>query len=126
VKRSGPLRRVTPLRRSAPLRASQPPRSANGAADSRSARRKRNTAPGVPADIYQAVAARDWGCRAERLVPSVRCWGRLDPHHVHRRSQGGQDTVENLILLCRAHHSWVHEHPADSAALGLLRLRGAS
>lgn len=54
-------------------------------------------------------------------MPEVRCFGRLDPHHVLRRSQGGQDTPDNLVTLCRAHHDQVHRQVARALILGLLR-----
>jgi predicted restriction endonuclease len=63
------------------------------------------------------------GCVAQRLVAEVQCSGHLDAHHVLMRSQGGQDTVQNLKMLCRAHHDWVHRHPAKSYDLDLLRRR---
>ena len=28
----------------------------------------------------------------------------LDPHHIQKRSQGGRETPENLVMLCRADH----------------------
>lgn len=37
-------------------------------------------------------------------VPWARCVGRLDLHHIVKRSQGGKDEVANLVHLCRAHH----------------------
>lgn len=76
---------------------------------------------GVPTSVRNDVFARDRGCVAVLLVRDVRCSGPLDPHHVLRRSQGGTDTADNLLTLCRAHHRWVHEHPALSIEIGLLR-----
>jgi 5-methylcytosine-specific restriction endonuclease McrA len=43
-----------------------------------------------------------------------------DPHHIRRRSQGGTDTVDNLVLLHRECHRWVHTHIAEARELGLL------
>jgi hypothetical protein len=100
VKRS-PLARKTPLQRSAPIK-------------------RKHGSTAVPADVYLAVTRRDGGCVARRTIPHVSCFGRIDPHHIRRRSQGGPDTPENLVSLCRAHHSWVHEHITESLALGLL------
>lgn len=45
-------------------------------------------------------------------------------HHRLRRSQGGPDTLENLILLCPEHHTWVHDHPEESGEMGLLIFAG--
>lgn len=101
MKRSGPLQRRTPL--------------------NRVSKTKRTARPGVPKDVLEAVVRRDGGCVARALIPSVFCWGRLDPHHLVRRSQGGPDTATNLKTLCRAHHSYVHDHPAEAYDLDLLR-----
>lgn len=101
------------MKRGKPLKA----RSASGARRNKGA---------VPTDIYEAVLARDGGCVARALMPEVTCWGRIDPHHVLRRSQGGPDHVDNLVSLCRAHHSAVHEQVARAKNLGLLRSRDAS
>lgn len=108
-----PLRRNTPLKRGKPLKA-------------RFSNRARPNKGAVPAGIYEEVLARDGGCVARNLMPEVQCWGRIDPHHVLRRSQGGADHVDNLVSLCRAHHSAVHEQVARAKSLGLLRSRDAS
>ena len=81
---------------------------------------KRTKTKPVPKQVYADVLARDMGCRAAGVI-RIPCAGRIDPHHVKRRSQGGQDTVENLISLCRAHHDWVHAHPDESYQLGFLK-----
>jgi 5-methylcytosine-specific restriction endonuclease McrA len=118
MKRSPMPPRKTPLKRSAPLKQSSAP-SAGETSLRRSPIKRR--ANGVDPTVRDAVFARDRGCVGFRLVPEARCWGPLDPHHVLRRSQGGLDTLDNLVTLCRACHSWVHEHPAASIERGLLR-----
>jgi hypothetical protein len=107
MKRS-PLQRKTPLKQSAPLKRGKPMKA---------------KAKAVPKDVYQQVLARDGGCVARLLVPEVRCAGRIDPHHALMRSQGGKDTLEDLIAVCRAHHDYIHANPARSYELGLLRHR---
>jgi hypothetical protein len=102
MKQRKPIQRKTPLKRTSILK------------------RKRSA---VPLDVRNEVFLRDQDCRARRLVPELRCWGRLDPHHTLRKSQGGEDTVDNLITLCRAHHDWVHGNPTTSLELGLLRTK---
>lgn len=97
-----PLKRKTELKRGKPLK-SKP--------------------KAVAKDIYAQVLARDGGCVARGLVPEVSCAGRIDPHHALMRSQGGQDTLEDMIAVCRRHHDWIHNHPARSYELGLLRHR---
>lgn len=44
-------------------------------------------------------------------------------HHRLRRSQGGQDTPENLMWLCNGAHTHVHAHPAESFEKGWLLRR---
>jgi len=100
MKRSGPIQRRTPLKRSSSLKA----------------KRK-----GLDTDVRSEVFLRDGGCKGRALIPALSCWGRLDPHHILRRSQGGQDTPDNLVTLCRAHHDWVHAYPESSRNLGLLK-----
>jgi hypothetical protein len=103
MKRSGPIKRKTPLK------------------PGKGISNKRKAKPGVPKDVYAEVVARDGGCVARTAWPDIPCYGRLDPHHVLRRSQGGKDEASNLITLCRVHHSTVHENPARSYELGFLK-----
>ena len=98
----------TPLKRTTPLR---------------SKKRLKSTYRGIPDSVRAEVMARDMGCVAQFMVREVICSGHLDAHHVLMRSQGGPDTADNLKVLCRAHHEWVHRHPAKSYALDLLRRR---
>ena len=50
------------------------------------------------------LEARDEGCR----FPG--CGSRFcDAHHVVPWAEGGQTSLENLVLLCRRHHRRVHE-----------------
>ena len=32
----------------------------------------------------------------------------IDPHHVTSVGAGGTDKQDNVIPLCRKHHSWIH------------------
>ena len=45
---------------------------------------------------------------------------RLQAHHRLPTGRGGADTMENLVTLCERCHNWVHRHPDESRALGLL------
>lgn len=58
--------------------------------------------------IYQAVEARDAGCMAPRLDPSVdACSGRLTRQHVKDGPGGKRRTEEAfLLMLCEHHHLW--------------------
>ena len=60
--------------------------------------------------------------RCEVVLGPITCTSQgTQAHHIRRRSQGGQDTAENLIWICAAHHSWVHANPATAEHYGLLR-----
>lgn len=61
-----------------------------------------------------ALADRDYGP----------CWGALDAHHVAVKGMGGTSHDDSpLVTLCRAHHSWAHEHTAAAREIGLLAER---
>lgn len=77
----------------------------------------------IPEQVRRAVRARS-GEQCEFASGGVRCEEMaVHMHHRRRRSQGGRDTVSNLVDLCSSCHSWTHEHPEAAAALGLLELR---
>lgn len=65
---------------------------------------------------------RDRGqCRAEHLVPEVRCGGPLDVHEIIPRSAwpGGQYVLTNVLLVCRRHHDWIGNFPEAAHEIGL-------
>lgn len=56
--------------------------------------------------LRAAVCARDLGCvfpQCDR--PSHWC----DAHHLHHWADGGDTSIDNLVLLCRHHHVLIHE-----------------
>ncbi|WP_419947833.1 DUF222 domain-containing protein [Candidatus Palauibacter sp.] len=54
--------------------------------------------------LRKALEVRDRGCR----FPG--CGSRhTQAHHVIPWAEGGKTSLDNLILLCRFHHRWVHE-----------------
>lgn len=61
-------------------------------------------------------------CAAGELLPEV-CTGWAE--HVHEpltRARGGSIIdPANAVPICGACHRWVHDHPAQATALGLLR-----
>lgn len=100
MKRSGPPRRSQGLRRS-------------------TWRRTRVEDP-IPYEVSEAVRARAGG-RCELTHPGCEPWTALHRHHRLRRSQGGEHTVANLILLCTRAHDWcVHAHPDWARRHGLI------
>ena len=59
----------------------------------------------VSEDVFFLVHLRDSGiCQR----PGCRAGG-TECHHKIFRSQGGKDTLENLVLLCQEHHAEAHE-----------------
>jgi hypothetical protein len=64
--------------------------------------RKRRAAPTA---VRRALRARDRGCR----FPGCENRRFVDAHHVQHWSRGGETKLENLVLLCRRHHTLVHE-----------------
>jgi len=63
--------------------------------------RRRRT---VPAAIRRALDVRDRRCRFPGCTTR-----HCDAHHVKHWAQGGETTLDNLVLLCRHHHRRVHE-----------------
>ena len=60
----------------------------------------------VPAPLRRAVAIRDARCR---FPGCDRPPGWCDAHHVRHWADGGATALDNLVLLCRAHHRIVHK-----------------
>jgi hypothetical protein len=60
----------------------------------------------IPAAIRRALDARDAGCR----YPGCSNTRFVDAHHIIHWADGGETKLDNLILLCRRHHRFVHEH----------------
>jgi hypothetical protein len=59
----------------------------------------------VPRTLFRQVAARDGGCRFPGCNRPVRY---TDAHHIHHWQHGGPTDYDNLLLLCRRHHTYVH------------------
>jgi hypothetical protein len=59
----------------------------------------------IPPALRRAVLRRDGGrCR----VPGCRHAVFTDVHHLRLRSEGGVNSIENLVTLCSAHHRAIH------------------
>ena len=56
------------------------------------------------------VNRRDGTCLWGLFHPGMAgaCSAGLDPHHIVHRGAGGGDTYENVITLCRMHHTAIH------------------
>lgn len=62
----------------------------------------------VNAGLWLALVLRDQHCAfpgCDRLP--IAC----DAHHVHHWADGGTTSLDNLVLLCRKHHTTVHRTP---------------
>lgn len=66
-------------------------------------RERRTIAPA----LRRALDARDRGCRFPGCDRPP-AW--TDAHHIQHWADGGATTLSNLVLLCRVHHRFVHEH----------------
>jgi 5-methylcytosine-specific restriction endonuclease McrA len=68
--------------------------------------------------IIAQIKARDSiaGIPFCRLL-SPDCAGPLDIHHIVSRGAGGEDTLDNLITLCRYHHNQAHNGLVSRAKL---------
>ena len=59
----------------------------------------------VPTGIRRALKARDRTCR----YPGCNHGRWLDAHHVVHWADGGETSLENLVLLCTHHHKLLHD-----------------
>jgi len=59
----------------------------------------------IPPPMRRALRARDGGCR----FPGCTNTRFVDGHHIKHWADGGETSLDNLILLCRHHHHLVHE-----------------
>ena len=59
----------------------------------------------VPYALRRALIARDGGCR----FPGCTQHRDVDAHHIKHWANGGETSLENLVLLCRHHHRLLHE-----------------
>ncbi|MDJ0654337.1 MAG: DUF222 domain-containing protein [Xanthomonadales bacterium] len=59
----------------------------------------------IPPPMRRALNARDGGCR----FPGCTHRHFVDGHHIQHWSEGGETSLDNLVLLCRLHHRMVHE-----------------
>jgi hypothetical protein len=55
--------------------------------------------------LRRALTIRDHCCRFPGCTESRF----VDAHHIHHWCDGGETSLENLVLLCRRHHRLVHE-----------------
>ncbi|MEU0885463.1 DUF222 domain-containing protein [Lentzea sp. NPDC005914] len=59
-----------------------------------------------PAGIRRVLVARDRGCAFPGCTrPPRHC----DAHHIHHWTDGGGTSVDNAVLVCRHHHTLIHQ-----------------
>jgi hypothetical protein len=65
----------------------------------------------IPASVKHQVQLRDQGQCTHQDEKGHRCTSRrhLEYHHIHPVAEGGEDSVENLKLLCYGHHRALHQ-----------------
>ena len=63
----------------------------------------------IPPPMRRALRARDGGCR----FPGCTSHKFVDGHHIIHWADGGETSLENLVLLCRHHHHLVHDGGFD-------------
>lgn len=76
------------------------------------------------AQVIDDVLERDhWVCQARHLLGTP-CEGLLTAHEVVQRSvrPGSHLERELCVCICDSHHSWVHDHIAESREFGLIRM----
>jgi len=69
--------------------------------------------------LRRALQARDGGCR----FPGCNHRRFVDAHHIRHWADGGDTSIDNLVLICRHHHRLVHEGGGgvERTADGLIR-----
>ena len=75
----------------------------------------------IPPPMRRALRARDKGCR----FPGCTNTRYVDGHHIRHWADGGETSLDNLVLLCRHHHHLVHEggFTCEKAPDGAIRFR---
>ena len=63
----------------------------------------------IPPSVRRALSNRDRGCRFPGC-PATEC---LHGHHVRHWAEGGETSLDNLVLLCPTHHRLVQEGGFD-------------
>ncbi|QJY46887.1 DUF222 domain-containing protein [Pseudonocardia broussonetiae] len=59
----------------------------------------------IPDGLRRAVTARDRGC-AHPGCDRPPSWSEI--HHIHHWEHGGPTRLDNLVMLCKAHHRQIH------------------
>lgn len=73
--------------------------------------------------VREKVLARDtYTCQAKWVVKWIECSGPLDVDEIIPRGRGGDYLdIDNCQTLCRLHHRWKHDNPAEAERLGFTK-----
>ena len=71
--------------------------------------------------MRRALRVRDKGCR----FPGCTNTRFVDGHHIEHWADGGETSLDNLVMLCRHHHHLVHEggFVCEKTAAGEIRFK---
>jgi hypothetical protein len=76
----------------------------------------------IPQHILNQVILRDkGGCSFQKHGRRCNHRRHLDIHHIKPVKDGGQNTVENLAILCEMHHIYLHHQEEIEQSLALIR-----
>lgn len=81
---------------------------------------KRAATTAARAAVRELVFRRDGRCLLVGVDGHACTGAPMTPHHLHKAGRGGPYTVDNLVTLCAGGNTWVEDHPADAARLGLV------
>ncbi len=101
MKRSQPPKRHTPLKRT------------------KLKRRARQASPAMKKARALAIERAEGLCEARWAGCSAKG---EHAHHIRRKSQGGEDVVDNLLIVCQNCHGAIHANPALANQKGHLKL----
>lgn len=116
MKRSGPPERRTPMPRGKGFSSSSAPPPATSLRRTSARKAAEQRARRELAQRNHGPVRCQWpgGCVSEAV----------DQDELLMRSRGGSATdPDNIVLLCRAHHDWKHQHPTQAQAMGLMPSR---
>jgi hypothetical protein len=106
-----------PIARNTPLKRGEPPRKVS---------KKRAKENRVRTKVVKEVMSSRFRCEAGVLIASVdsehRCSGEVhDVHEPLTRARGGSITdANNMVVVCRWCHNWIHARPSLASSVGLL------
>jgi hypothetical protein len=118
MKRGGPLQRRTPLKAKTPLKSNSTLKSTKPLG--RESTKRKAERPDRQRVREITLKRANYQCQLARLVPDVECWGPLDVDEIAARgvAPGSHLNEDVTIAVCRRHHDWRTQHPAEAYELG--------